>query len=181
MKKLLTLLACLSLLLIASGASAILIDFEDVPEDYWYFGGNQNIGDFYEGLFFGPTVTILENVVYGYNDIDYPPCSGNQVAFTADNEHIQVDFESGATYASICYTSYYDFYLEAYDAGGVMIDSDSGPPNTGTSDYLEVAGDYIAYVVMHDSGNYYVVDDFEYLPASTPTEESSWSVVKSMY
>lgn len=55
-----------------------------------------------------------------------------------------------------------NFYLEAYDAAGNLLDSDVGGNNYGVSfDYLSVssASNDIAYVLMHDTGNYWEVDE----------------------
>ena len=54
------------------------------------------------------------------------------------------------------------FYLEAYDKDGNLIDAASGGNNYDVSfDYLSVssASKNIAYVIMHDTGNYWEVDE----------------------
>ncbi|MBD3233664.1 MAG: S8 family serine peptidase [candidate division Zixibacteria bacterium] len=140
-----------------------MVDFEDVPEQYWYFGGGQNLGGFYSGLNFGSSVTILESQVYGYNDTGYPPHSGYQVAFTADVPTIRVDFDALTDHVGVWYTvGSGTLYLEAYNSGGGLIDNTSGGENYGTNDFMEVNGSNIAYVLIHDSADFYTIDDFEW-------------------
>ncbi|MBD3234047.1 MAG: T9SS type A sorting domain-containing protein [candidate division Zixibacteria bacterium] len=157
----------------------VILDFEDVPEEYWYFGGNQNLDGFYPGLYFGPAAVILENLVYGYNDTGYPPHSGHQVLASIDESFVQVNFDNPTDHVGLWYTSYYDFYLEAYDAGGTLIASAQGPSNYTYSDYIEVNADGIAYVIYHNSGDFFVIDDFEYNEPEQEEEfggqEYTWS------
>ncbi|MHC4116675.1 MAG: hypothetical protein ACYSWO_04120 [Planctomycetota bacterium] len=82
----------------------------------------------------------------------------------------KIEFDSAnATYVELGYCAASDFYLEAYRADGVMIDSDSGAANRR---YLESnesgpgtlrvdwdGTDHIAYVIVHDTGNYWCVDN----------------------
>jgi len=49
-----------------------VVDFDSVPQTYWANDGNQNLGTYYAGLNFGPTATVLEATVYGYNDTSLP-------------------------------------------------------------------------------------------------------------
>lgn len=156
-------------------ASATTIDFENVPEAYWFYGGNQNIGSYFPGVTFGPNATILENVVYGYNDGGYPPHSGHAVMFTSDEAGIiRADFSFATDFVSLYYTSLTDLYLEAYDSGNNLITSASGFDNYGGLDLLQVSGNDIAYVLIHDGGGFFTVDDFSFnVPVSVPVPEPS--------
>ncbi|MBD3232624.1 MAG: T9SS type A sorting domain-containing protein [candidate division Zixibacteria bacterium] len=148
---------------VSGGGQVEVIDFEEVPEQYWYFGGGQNLGGFYPGLNFGSSVTILENQVYGYNDTGYPPHSGHQVAFTADVPTIRVDFDALVNHVGVWYTvGSGTLYLEGYNSGGGLVDNTSGGENYGTNDYIEVNGANIAYALIHNSADFYTIDDFEY-------------------
>lgn len=114
-------------------------DFEDVPETYWYHGGNQNLGTFYSGLEFGQHAVILEDLVYGYNSSSYPPHSGHQVLYTpSEYTSIRVDFDVNQTQVGVWYTSGVNFYLEGYDEFGNLLAEDSGPSNIGNNTYLEI-------------------------------------------
>lgn len=71
--------------------------------------------------------------------------------------------QSYATYFQIGYSAYTGFYLEAYDVNGTLLDSKFGMGNlnTGRLDYLRVEAPGMAYVVCHDTGNFWLVDNLE--------------------
>gem|GEM_PF-3064517 len=143
------------------------IDFENVPRAYWFNSGNLNLGCYYYGLCFGPQATILENEIFGYNFDDFPPHSGHAVLFSFTEDYIRVDFDDPVDHAGIWYTAWSSFYLEGYDSSGNLLDSTSGPYNSGTNTYLEVNADDIFYVVMHDSGNHFTVDDLDWTSSTS--------------
>jgi hypothetical protein len=147
------------------------IDFEDVPQNYWFNSGNQNLSCYYYGLCFGPHATILEDEIYGYNSDDFPPHSGHAVLFSFTEDYIRVDFDDPVNHAGVWYTAWSTFYLEGYDSTGNLLNSTSGPYNSGTNTYLEVNADDIFYVVMHDSGNHFTVDDFDWTSRTLPLSE----------
>lgn len=164
MKKLLVILCAIMLVFGIMGTPSLAgtIDFEDMPQDYWYYGGQQNFGSYWAGVDFGPDATILEDQIYGYNDDGYPPHSGHAVLFSIASSSITAEFDVAVDYVSIWYTSNSNFYLEAYDSSDTLIDQAIGSPNYGTNSFLEVSSSIsdISYVIMHDSGNYYTIDDF---------------------
>jgi hypothetical protein len=62
------------------------------------------------------------------------------------------------------YTSSSNFYLEGYDTNGIMIASASGGGNLSQTDmgWLTInapTGQYFDYVMIHDTGNYFLVDN----------------------
>ena len=156
-------------ILLPATAGAILIDFED-GRDGW------TIRSTIPGFEF--TTTNRHDWVYGdwrtgdYNG-PYPNgpnpsddafySNGNFFAWldTTGDEGIVTFTASHATYLSIGYSSDSVFFLEAYDDLGNLLDSDSGVANlrTGTMTFLTVEADGMRYVVMHDSGNHWLVDD----------------------
>lgn len=71
--------------------------------------------------------------------------------------------QSYATYFQIGYSTPSIFYLKAYDDQGSLLDQDIGYDNldTGRMDYLRVEAPGMAYVLLHDSGNYWLVDNLE--------------------
>jgi len=71
--------------------------------------------------------------------------------------------ETYATYFSIGFSSANVFYLEAYDVYGNLLDSDIGFDNLGTGimNYLRVDAPGMAYVMLHDTGNYWLVDNLD--------------------
>ena len=177
MKKLpsLLLITVFIFLILTVPASANTIDFENMPETYWEFSptGNQNIGNYFSGVTFGPQATILEDQVYGYNTEYQPPNSGNAVMSTdgSQGDAIQADFNVPTNDVSLYYTSATGFFLEAYDSLGTQIASVSSDL-MGNNIFLQVtsSGYNIAYVIMHDGGNFYTVDDFSFnVPVPEPS------------
>ena len=73
----------------------------------------------------------------------------------------RIDF-TDATFKTVgfSYSSESTTYLEAYDAGGTLVDEASAAGNLGTGQLgrLQVQGD-IAYVIVHDTGNFWLIDD----------------------
>jgi hypothetical protein len=124
--------------------------------------GQQNFGNYWAGVNFGPASTILENQVYYYNDSAYPPHSGHAVLFSMDTPRIDAIFDSPVNNVSLWYTSYSNFYIDAYDSSNNLIDSVSGGANLYTNSFLQISrtNSDIKKVVMHDSGNYFTIDDF---------------------
>ena len=155
-------LASLILALSAMPVFAGTIDFEDMPTAYWYYGGQTNFGNYWEGVFFGPDSTILENQVYGYNDSGYPPHSGHAVLFSIDTPYIDAIFDNAVNAVSLWYSSTSSFVMDAYDASDTLVATSSGGSNYGTNSYLSVSSTSynIKRVRMHDSGNFFTIDDF---------------------
>lgn len=76
-----------------------------------------------------------------------------------------IDFTNNdGTWFRTGYTSASYFYLEGYDVNDTLIASTSGLGNLNQSDmgWLRIdapAGQYFDYVVVHDTGNYFLVDN----------------------
>ena len=161
----------LTVLLTSPGWGQILLDFEGIPDAYYYGGGNTNLGGYYSGVNFGPDATIVDAVIYGYNNIDFPPHSGNAVLFSAINPTIRMDFTGGfVNSVSAWYSSASTFYMEAYNSSDVLLTSTSGPSILGSNLLLSLStpGFDIAYVNFHDYGNAYILDDIAYNPVPEP-------------
>lgn len=155
---------CCLLAVLTATAQALVIDFEGVPTTYYGMYGNQNLGGYYAGLWFGPDATILDRVIGGYNSADYPPHSGNAILYSDLTPYIRVDFVAAtAEHVGVWYTSYYSLHLEAYDASGNLLAASVGTSTyPSASRWLAVDAPNIAYVIVHDSGNYFGIDDFTY-------------------
>lgn len=80
----------------------------------------------------------------------------------ADAQGVIVDFTNNdGTWFQTGYSAFSDFYVEAWLTDGSMI-SVSGGANLGAMDflYIEATADlYIDYIVLHDTGNFWIVDD----------------------
>jgi hypothetical protein len=108
---------------------------------------------------------------------------GLVAAWTGDNsnptvsngDNGRIDFvNADATFVKIDYCSANEFFLEAYDAGGNFLTFASGQPNLRFGDLvtgyqyplnsdgpgtLQVDATGIAYVIVHDHGDYWMVDN----------------------
>jgi len=78
----------------------------------------------------------------------------------------RIDFVGGgATYCSILVSTYSGVQIDAYDSKDILIATSGNAGsnvNTGTLTRLTVdapTGQYIAYVIIHDTGNYWCMDD----------------------
>lgn len=152
-----------------------VITFEDMPQTYWYYAGQTNFGDYWEGVNFGPASTILEDQIYGYNKVGYPAHSGHAVLFSISVPYIDATFDTPVDNVSLWYSSYSNFVIDAYDVNDNLIATSKGGPINNANAFLEVsyATKDIKRVRMHDSGNYFTIDDFqaEFIsgkPTSTP-------------
>lgn len=119
--------------------------YADINSGGWNF--QNNLGDSY-----GTGYYFIEGYVGAHG-----PTSGEA----------RIDFvNQDASYFTTGYSSYYTFYVDAYDAVGNLITSSSGAANTanwgGTGvGYITVtsASNNIAYVVLHDMGYHWVADN----------------------
>ena len=141
------------------------------------------------GMFF--TTTQGYDWLYGdvrtgnYNVDPYGQyvCNGDFFAWLGPNQGMgRIDF-TGATARSISLltSTYTGLYLDAFDAQGNLIDQDYTPGNLGSYQLspLSVSGDGIAYMLIHDGGNYWLIDDLQVEDLLRTTEQmmgSSYSV-----
>ena len=172
-----TSLAVLAVLAVCGGGAAraemIVVNFENVPDDYLYRAGNQNLGTYYPALNFGPHVTVMDRGRYGYNSSDYPPHSGNAIIWgDYVDQPLRVDFLGfQSTSVEAWYTSIYVVNLNAYDSADHLLASVSGPANyPGQITLISVSASDIAYVTFYNNGmSSLSLDDFAYTPVPEPT------------
>ena len=169
MKKLLVMLSVLFLL--AGTASADwFLDFEDGADgaevtdisgvSFESFNGFHPI---YGDSRTGNWNTTSDDLGYGSGAYHH---NGNFFVFSstaADARGMIVDFDNNdGTFFSTGYSSSSIFYVEAYLTDGSMV-SVSGAGNLrqpmGRLTVNATAGTFIDYIVLHDSGNYWLVDD----------------------
>ena len=152
-------------------ARAALIDFEDgtdraviastIPglEFTTTEGYDWIYGDWRTGAYNGPYPNGPDPYASQYYS------NGNFFAWLGENQGRGViSFTwAYATYVSLGYSSESTLYLEAYDSNDNMLDSASGGSNldTGTMNYLRVNAPGMAYIIVHDSGNYWLIDDLD--------------------
>jgi hypothetical protein len=91
----------------------------------------------------------------------------------------RIDFlNQDGSYFTTGYSSASNLYLEAYDAFDNLIDADSGPANTQWEGYTSLsyltvssASSNIAYVIVHDTGNYWIADNMSGDSSGVPDDE----------
>lgn len=161
-----------------------IMTFEDIPGDF------QFVNDFYSGVTFISTRSnstvfplITRNMIFGtVNASSWPSgaMSGmgqywfdGLVAVTAvfpDTIDGRITFgNADATFVEVGYSAATSFWLEAYDAGGNLIDQESGaanlrfqhnnPNGMGTLRVEAPSGAYISYVVARGTQNLWVIDN----------------------
>jgi hypothetical protein len=140
-----------------------VVDFDGVPDTHWAYGGDVNLGEYYPGLDFGPTATILEATVYGYPAGQYPHHSFDAVLDPGVSGEILVQVQPPTDHVGIWYTSSVnELVLEGYDSAGTMVASAVGPANIQENDYLQINAHGIDAVRIHTAGGGFTVDDFEW-------------------
>ncbi|MBN2654667.1 MAG: PEP-CTERM sorting domain-containing protein [Nitrospirae bacterium] len=175
MKKILLVITMFALLAFsAATAQAFFIDFEnglgknnqpiiDIPGVSFLITGGYN-------WIYGDSSTYAWNtksIDLGYGAGSYQHY-GNVFAFLGTDNNAGsgiIDFTNNdGTRFKTGYTSYSTFHLEGYDSTRTLIASSSGPGNLDQADmgWLEIfspSGQFFDYVIVHDSGNYFIVDN----------------------
>ena len=171
-----TLLGILWLTFILLPLNAGVIDFEDLPDAYFFSSGGENIGSYYSGVTFGPYVTGLSVTRFGgYDDAAYPPHSGDVVVWSAFDDPMTLVFDSPQSVVSFWFTSLNPITMTAYDSGTNSLGSVTGDANTdgttGTSGFLEFDGTGIASVAISSAASQYVMDDLRFATTETTVPE----------
>jgi len=137
------------------------ITFQSATSGFpWYYSdvttGNYNASSWPTGQSWGTGNYWINEFAAAWTSV-----AGDDGKIAFDNQD--------ATFVQINYSSYSAFYLEAYNAGDVLLDTDMGPANLrflhgngggpGTVRVDAPPGETIAYVLVHDSGNYWIVDN----------------------
>ncbi len=109
--------------------------------------------------------------------------SGDVAAYlmdTADSARISFPYGT-ASYFTVGYSSEFPFVLEAYDTSGSQLASATGPANTRNAGgtgllYLTVSRPDISYVLLHDQGGYWMIDNIS-TDAAIPEPSSVLTLV----
>ncbi|MDX2132937.1 MAG: MYXO-CTERM sorting domain-containing protein [Planctomycetota bacterium] len=144
------------------------------------------VGTYYTGVTFGSSSTgsplVSRNrIIGGYNVSSFPSGAGGgeywvygdvgvTSALDGSGNDGRITFDNGdATYVELGYSCNSNFFLEAYDASNNLIDIDTGGANLrfinsneagpGTLRVDAPAGQFIKYVIVHDTGNFWVIDN----------------------
>jgi len=162
-----------ALLPIAAHASVTVIDFENLPDLYFFSAGGQNIGTYYPGLDFESNVTGLSVSRFGgYSDAAYPPHSGDVAIWDPVDPIMTITIAVPVESAGFWYTSYDPLTLEAFDSSNNLLGTAVGAPNTdgttGTSSFLFLAGGGIQSISIQGTPGLYVLDDVTYGDITVP-------------
>ena len=163
-------------------AGTVFLDFENLPDAYFFSSGGQNIGNYYSGVTFGPYVTGLSVSRFGgYSDAAYPPHSGDVVVWSAFDDPMTLVFDSPQSSVSFWFTSLNPITMTAYDSGTNSLGSVTGDANTdgtaGTSSFLEFDGTGIASVAVSSAAGQYVMDDLTFANNGTAVPEPGSGVL----
>lgn len=109
--------------------------------------------------------SVTSNNGKTYEDGNYF-VSGDVAAYCMNlTDQGKISFAGGPVdFFSIGYSSEYNFFADAYDSTGNLLASVSGDPNTkahgGTGlGSLQINHSGMAYVVLHDHGGYWMIDN----------------------
>jgi hypothetical protein len=160
-------------------ASVLMLNFEDLPDAYFFSAGAQNIGNYYPEVTFGPYVTALSVSRFGgYGDAAFPPHSGDVDIWSAYDDPLTISLASTADIVSFWYTSLNPISLTAYDSAsnqlGVIYGGANTDGTTGTSSLLEFDGAGIASVSISSAAGQYVIDDLTVDTATDAPEPESF-------
>ncbi|MGH7132789.1 MAG: MYXO-CTERM sorting domain-containing protein [Phycisphaerales bacterium] len=160
----------------------IVMSFEEIPGDV------QPINNFYTGVTFGSSSTGSPMVtrrtsIGNYNTSNFDDGTSNgsgnfwifgdvgaTSALDGSGNDGRISFDNqNATFVTLRYSCSSTFTMEAYTALGVLIDTDSGPANLRVVNNNEAGPgllrvdwngvNHIAYVIVHDTGNFWVIDN----------------------
>ncbi len=162
-----------ALLIFAGLAQASVIDFESLPDANFFSAGDQNIGSYYSGITFGPVVTALSISRFGgYDNLAYPPHSGDVVVWDASDPTITILFSKAQTSFGVWYTSLDPLTMQLFGSSNNLLVTVTGLPNTdgtiGTSSFLSFAGSGIQSVQLTSAPSLFVLDDVTYQPVPEP-------------
>ena len=112
-------------------------------------------------------------------------CHGDFFAWLGPNQGSgRIDF-TGATAKSVSMltSTAYGTYLDAYDSSGNLLDSNHAGANinTGTMADIGITSSNIAYVIVHDTGNYWLIDDLRVRDLLRETSAFQSSDATSMF
>ena len=166
---------------LAVQAGAITITFEEGLGNDGGLINNQYTGVTFTGADTGQSWQFTDATADHYNVSSWPSgqswgsgyywINGYVAAWTSETGGSgRITFNNAdATYVQVNYSSSGPFYLEAYDFQNNLLDTDMGSANLryidgnesgpGTLRVDAPSGQSIAYAKVHDSGNYWVMDN----------------------
>lgn len=172
MKKLLLLLSALLIMASLTGnASAFFIDFEDGSDGIMGVNDIEDVSfQIYNGSLplYGDSrtnkySTTSDDLGYGNGIFHHNGNLWLWAGMAADATGVKVDFDNNdGTWFQTGYSSTSAFYIDAFLTDGSKVTVKGNANTSQPMDFLRVdasAGLFIDYVVLHDSGNQWLVDD----------------------
>jgi hypothetical protein len=163
-----------SLFFVGEASGAVTLDFEGVPDQYNFDLGRMNLGSYYadlgaaNGPVFSPGATILIPSLVPAFAGPYPARSGVGVLYSAGFPYIDVTFTTPVASVGFYYRAFAGLHITAFDDADGLVGDVLGPGNYNqpvtAADYLSLSSSApnIKRIQIHDTGNYFVVDDFTY-------------------
>ena len=138
----------------------VVLTFEDLLE-------GQYLGTHYPGLTFSSAWKCADHATGKYNTSSYPPRSGTKAVWTGLSETFgTIWFSSPVRFLEGWFSTGYGVTMEAYDSNGNLVASGSLGQVSGYKARIRLtvppSVGPISYVVVHDSANYWDMDDFAY-------------------
>ena len=174
-----TALAVLAAALCAASAAnvTVTLDFEGLPDTYYYDADGNNLGVAYAaepgGPVFGADATLL-GIGRLLDGVVYPPGSIATVLHSAAQPAIGLEFTTGAAASvSLYYRSTRDLVLSAFDAANHLLQQVTGGPSLGPSDpagslMVDVGSLTIHRILIEGPPSEFVIDDVVYVVAAVP-------------
>lgn len=173
MKKLWTvsLTLCLVLLALAVSLPVQAAAPEHVTIDFNDLSSGQQVGTHYAGLRFSPEWRTVDCTPI--DCVGWPPKSPPIFAWTVTSKSGRIDFPDAPVSqvgAWFC-TGSWTVFLEAYDSADNLLTSDYVSSGYGQTAYLSVSDPEcrIRYVIIHDGGLGWTLDDFDYTLCDSPS------------
>jgi hypothetical protein len=167
-------------------AGTVTINFEDLPDVYFFASGGSNIGTYYPLLDFESNFTGLSISRFGgYADSAYPPNSGDVAIWNPVDPIAIITFSIPVEQVKFWYTSYDPLTVGAFDGTNTLLTSIIGDPNTdgttGTSSLLTIEASGIASISISSTPGAFVIDDLTYSDAAAvPELGSGWLALSAV-
>lgn len=136
-----------------------VIDFEDLVE-------GQFVGTHYPGLIFSSEWRCGDTATGKYNDSAYPPHSPTKALWTGLTHNAgTIWFDTPVRFVEGWFSALHGVFIDAYDTNGNLLKwgytqayGSSAPIQIS----VPLSSNPIKYVVVHDSADYWIMDDFAY-------------------
>lgn len=160
---------CFVLLIAYGSVNATTLDFEDLTDLV-------SVGDFYasEGVHFTEAISLTAG--FSLNEFDFPPSSG-VMAIGDDWGPMEITFDEDAENIFANFTYAVGLTLSAYDVNDALLGTVSSlfSDNYGSTEVISLGLSNVRRLVIEgdQSGNSFIMDDFNFELNSAPVPEPS--------